>query len=522
MCQGTFGLTYKVQKKDSQRMYAMKIVPRNPGYLSKPPVNSCKARLSIKQAKSLASPFVIPLKFHFETATNRYFYVDFISAGELFRQFDKLTPIYMADRANFYIAEILCGLEYFHELGIFDVNLKPRNILLDPRGHVTISKIDLFIDELPTGITRDEYLAPELLTGQPTETKTNDFWTIGILAFKILYGYRISYDRDYLDNIDCFLPRGVNHQTTKFIKELLDPNPKTRLGAKNGIQDLIAHPLFAEIDWKRLRKKLVKPPIEPKLLVNMPGFNPEPSDSSIISTRYHESAVMSNEPWNGSTHSNSSFLPVRAFGRSQRSSDTSSEFSNDSAMGKSQRSSASSSKLSYDSAMGLSTRFERLQATERLTENLFRDMILNRVVENAAVIARREAENNGHDRDQVRERRRPFDRPAGDKGFLCSKCGSINLVVGVSGPWQERFWCSRCFKVYSRTELVSAYQNPHPPSTNDSTTSQASKTIPSDLAKAPLPRFARQSFPQPQSSGIIPASSWPPESPQHNTPKKSK
>lgn len=490
MCQGILGTTYKVQKKDSQRIYAMKVVPRNPGDPSRSSVDSCKVRLNIKRAKSVVSPFVVPLKFYFETESNRYIVVDFLSAGELLHEMGSSVK---KDWAKFYIAEILCGIEYFHDLGIFDVNLTPRNILLDPRGHVKISKLDLFIDELPMDMTRnfnDKYLAPELSTGDLIETKTGDFWTIGVLTIEMLYRISLS---DYQG-----LPDGIgNPRVTKFIEELLNPNLKTRLGAKNGIQDLIAHPWFAKIDWERLRKKLVKPPIEPELFVNMPKLNREPSDSSIISTRYDESAVMSNEPWNGLKHSNSSFLPVRAFRRSQRSSDssskfsygsaieksqrdfdTSSEFSNDSAMGKSQGSSASSSKLSYDSNMGLSTRFERFQATERLTENLFRenrDMIINRVVENAAVIARREAENNGHDRDQVRERRRQFNRPAGDKGFLCSKCGSSNLVTetGIS------FWCSECFNFISRTELVSTYQ------TNASTISQASKTPPASPKHLP-------------------------------------
>ena len=327
----------------------MKVVPRNLYDRSRSSFDSCKVRSNIKRAKSVASPFVVPLNFYFETESNRYFFVDFLSGGELLKNFHDMALSFKEDWVKFYIAEILCGLEYFHDLGIFDVNLKPRNILLDPRGHVTVSKFNPFIDKLPTGMTK------ELLTGDPTEPKTGDFWTIGVLAFNMLCGYRVS---SYIpNNFDRFLPRGINPQTTNFIKELLNPNPETRLGAKNGVQDLIAHPWFAEIDWERLRKKLVKPPIGPEFFVNMPRFNPEPSDSSIISTKYNESAVMSNEPWNGLKNS---ILPVRAplippynsaMGKSQRSSDTSSKFSYDSVMGNSRKDFDTSSEISNDSAL---------------------------------------------------------------------------------------------------------------------------------------------------------------------------
>lgn len=47
-----------------------------------------------------------------------------------------------------------------------------------------------------------------------------------------------------------------------FITRLLDKNPKTRLGA-NGEEEVLAHPWFADIDFKALKKKDLEAPFKP-------------------------------------------------------------------------------------------------------------------------------------------------------------------------------------------------------------------------------------------------------------------
>ena len=40
--------------------------------------------------------------------------------------------------------------------------------------------------------------------------------------------------------------------------QLLDKNVKTRLGAEGGVDDVIAHPFFSDLDIKKLLKKEVR------------------------------------------------------------------------------------------------------------------------------------------------------------------------------------------------------------------------------------------------------------------------
>ncbi|KAE8692824.1 Serine/threonine-protein kinase UCN [Hibiscus syriacus] len=51
--------------------------------------------------------------------------------------------VFSAGVIRFYLAEILCALEYLHSLGVVYRDLKPENILVQRSGHVTLTDFDL-------------------------------------------------------------------------------------------------------------------------------------------------------------------------------------------------------------------------------------------------------------------------------------------------------------------------------------------------------------------------------------------
>lgn len=59
-------------------------------------------------------------------------------------------PGFELQRARFYAAEVVCGLEHLHQQGIVYRDCKPENILLDDSGHVRISDLGLAV-EIPEG-----------------------------------------------------------------------------------------------------------------------------------------------------------------------------------------------------------------------------------------------------------------------------------------------------------------------------------------------------------------------------------
>ncbi|PPQ74733.1 hypothetical protein CVT24_003861 [Panaeolus cyanescens] len=267
---GTFGKVFQVRKKDTKRIYAMKVLSKKEIVAKKEVAHTIGERKILQ--RSLESPFLVGLKFSFQTDTDLYLVTDFKSGGELFWHLQRETR-FSEERARFYIAELVLALEHLHKYNIVYRDLKPENILLDATGHVALcdfglSKADLHAGELTTtfcGTT--EYLAPEILLDEQGYSKIVDFWSLGVLLFEMCCGWSPFYAEDtqqMYKNI-CFgkirFPKGVIGEEGKSF--LLNRNPKHRLGAQRDAAELKEHPFFACIDWHALSLKQVTPPFKP-------------------------------------------------------------------------------------------------------------------------------------------------------------------------------------------------------------------------------------------------------------------
>ncbi|KAJ7937273.1 putative serine/threonine protein kinase [Mycena leptocephala] len=256
---GTFGKVFQVRKKDTKRIYAMKVLSKKEIVAKKEVAHTIGERKILQ--RSLESPFLVGLKFSFQTDADLYLVTDFKSGGELFWHLQRETR-FSEERARFYIAELILALEHLHKYDIVYRDLKPENILLDATGHVALcdfglSKPDLRSDELTTtfcGTT--EYLAPEMLLDEHGYSKIVDFWSLGVLLFEMCCGWSPFYAEDtqqMYKNI-CFgkirFPKGaINEDGKQFVKQLLNRNPKHRLGAVRDAEELKEHPFFSSMDW---------------------------------------------------------------------------------------------------------------------------------------------------------------------------------------------------------------------------------------------------------------------------------
>ncbi|KAL4075799.1 kinase-like domain-containing protein [Scleroderma citrinum] len=270
---GTFGKVFQVRKRNTKRIYAMKVLSKKEIIAKKEVAHTIGERKILQ--RSLESPFLVGLKFSFQTDCDLYLVTDFKSGGELFWHLQKETR-FSEERARFYVAELVLALEHLHKYNIIYRDLKPENILLDATGHVALcdfglSKADLRSGELTTtfcGTT--EYLAPEVLLDEQGYSKLVDFWSLGVLLFEMCCGWSPFYAEDtqqMYKNI-CFgkirFPRSVISEDGKlFVKGLLNRNPKHRLGAERDAEELKEHAFFASIDWKALSMKQVTPPFKP-------------------------------------------------------------------------------------------------------------------------------------------------------------------------------------------------------------------------------------------------------------------
>ena len=186
---GAFGKVLLVTKKDTGQLYAMKS-------LQKKLIEQRNQKVHTKTEREILgevnSPFIVQLRFAFQTSGKLYMVMDFINGGELFFHLRRCTR-FTEDRTQFYAAEILSALEYLHKQGIIYRDLKPENVLLDSEGHIKLTDFGLskkfFSGEKKTFsfCGTPEYLAPEILKGTGHD-QAADFWSFGALIYEMMSG----------------------------------------------------------------------------------------------------------------------------------------------------------------------------------------------------------------------------------------------------------------------------------------------------------------------------------------------
>lgn len=271
---GSFGKVMQVMKRDTGRIYALKTI-RKAHIISRSEVPHTLAERSV--LAQINNPFIVPLKFSFQSPEKLYLVLAFVNGGELFHHLQR-EQRFDINRARFYTAELLCALECLHGFNVIYRDLKPENILLDYTGHIALCdfglcKLDMKDeDRTNTFCGTPEYLAPELLLGQGY-TKTVDWWTLGVLLYEMLTGLPPFYNENTNEMYRKILseplhfpgPEIVPPAAKDLLTRLLDRDPEQRMGAR-GAAEIKAHPFFHSIDWRKLLQRKYEPTFKPNVV----------------------------------------------------------------------------------------------------------------------------------------------------------------------------------------------------------------------------------------------------------------
>merc|ERR1719166_168323 len=186
---GSFGKVMQVKKKDNGEIFAMKILKKK-ALIAKHQVEHTNAERKILQ--SLQHPFLMHLRYAFQTEAKLYFVLDYYRGGELFFHLKKRRK-FAEKEARIFVAEVALALGHLHSLDIIYRDLKPENILLHETGHVCLTDFGLSKDldpmnpEATTFCGTPEYLAPEIVSHQG-HGKAVDWWSLGILNYALVIG----------------------------------------------------------------------------------------------------------------------------------------------------------------------------------------------------------------------------------------------------------------------------------------------------------------------------------------------
>ncbi|XP_009868383.1 PREDICTED: ribosomal protein S6 kinase-like 1, partial [Apaloderma vittatum] len=161
------------------------------------------------------------------------------------------------EQVQLWAAEILLALEGLHQQGILCRDLNPRNLLLDAAGHVRLTFFGQWTEVEPQCCSQAReklYSAPEV--GGITEaTEAADCWSFGSLLYELLTGVPLSQNHPsgIQPHTQLYLPEGLSLDATSLLTELLQYNPKRRLGSGGGgMVKLKSHSFFSGVPWNKL------------------------------------------------------------------------------------------------------------------------------------------------------------------------------------------------------------------------------------------------------------------------------
>eukprot|EP01138_Halocafeteria_seosinensis_P013925 gb/GECG01014220.1/.p1 GENE.gb/GECG01014220.1/~~gb/GECG01014220.1/.p1 ORF type:complete len:1041 (+),score=130.92 gb/GECG01014220.1/:1-3123(+) len=292
---GGYGKVLQVRHVHSGRTYAMKALKKKEVIRRKQVFRTLLERDILAIVKH---PFIVDLRYTFQTPTKLYLVLEFVGGGDFFTLLSRYGTI-EEERCKLYMAELVLALEHLHKNGVVYRDLKPENVLLDGEGHVKLTDFGLSrvgkenkrpevtslneqskaADERTHSFCgTEQYMAPEVLL-QHGHSSAVDWWSLGIMMSEMLTGKHPFRGSSHLDTLRNMVNPSIQpktlHLLSKNAKSLLEGllarEPSKRLGSSDagGVERIKKHAFFKNVDWANVYDKKYKPSFRP----NMRGEN---------------------------------------------------------------------------------------------------------------------------------------------------------------------------------------------------------------------------------------------------------
>jgi len=320
---GCAGKVLLVRHKATTDLYALKAITKRHVLAHQELQHTLTEQAVLKRmAAESRDPFVVKLWWSFHDKENLFLVMDFHPGGDLATQLARWGRL-GRDRARFYAAEIVEGVEGLHVAGVIYRDLKPENILIGADGHIVLTDFGLskefprrtkspstppgrggeFYSSVPgspqpvtppwmkldksgewalgwagqpvghsdltsTFCGTAEYLAPEVIQGEPYSYEV-DWWSFGTMLYEMLTGitpfwaatHPEMYVRVLNDELQFPEDRAIDQDTKSLIRGLLQRNPGIRMCEPR----IKRHPYFSMIDWSHVYYKRYIPPYIPPI-----------------------------------------------------------------------------------------------------------------------------------------------------------------------------------------------------------------------------------------------------------------
>ncbi|XP_065863970.1 CBL-interacting serine/threonine-protein kinase 1-like [Euphorbia lathyris] len=237
--EGNFGKVKLAKNIESGLAFAVKILEKNKIIDLK---ISDQIKREIATLKLLKHPNVVRLHEVLASKSKIYMVLEYVNGGELFDRIASKGKLTEAEGRKLF-QQLIDGVSYCHNKGVFHRDLKLENVLIDAKGNIKISDFGLsalpqhFRDDglLHTTCGSPNYVAPEILLNRGYDGATSDIWSCGVILYVILTGYLPFDDRNLavlyqkIFKGDTQIPKWLSRGAQNMIRRILDPNPVTRI-----------------------------------------------------------------------------------------------------------------------------------------------------------------------------------------------------------------------------------------------------------------------------------------------------
>ena len=245
----------------------------------------------------IKSRFIVNMKCAFQDFSKLYLILELMQGGDLRYHLNHYQGNFTEKMIKMIIVNISLCLAVLHQNGIAHRDIKPENFLFDNDGylHLTDFNSSVFIDE--ENYKKDilenyefnlydeekirinniekkligtlEYIAPEyILATENKITFASEFYSFGVICYELMFK-----QKPFIQKIRSLLGKEMlngeinfdskykySKPLKKLVKNLLAINPKERLGAVKGFNEIKINYYMYDFNWEKFFEKEYKSP----------------------------------------------------------------------------------------------------------------------------------------------------------------------------------------------------------------------------------------------------------------------